>query len=363
MVERAPRYVVEGTNIVGYVDGEVHQMIEGKAFGTDALPVGLDLEGRMQILEQEGIWVEALLGNLAGVVVMCIEEPEFALACARAYNDWLAEYFEPLHDRVVGHADIPTCIDPGAAVAEIERAAGLGLRSIIVPLWPVEPYFLKKFDPLWEAAAAHNMPVCMHAHTGRWFRSLLWGDVTHPEVVNASLLEDQRDKAAVISAGGGISFPQQGYQCYRVSGWFIGSGTLDRLRNLHLVFLECGSAWLLSAAEWLEEVWRRVPGAERVEGTTVSSLMGGTWPYPLTPTQYLHRRVHTTFQDEQTAIKFRHQLGIDALLWGADIPHTEGTWPHTRRITDELFAGVPEDERRAITGQNFAKLFGVAVPV
>ncbi|MDX6585508.1 MAG: hypothetical protein QOI10_4692, partial [Solirubrobacterales bacterium] len=270
--DRAPRYLMEDGNIVGYMDGEVRSSIPGATFAADVFPLDQDPKDRLKILEKDGIWGEAILGNLMGVVVMSEEEPEFALACARAYNDWIADTLVPLGGRMIGHAYIPTCIDPALAVAEIERVAALGITSIIIPLWPTEPYYLRKFDPIWDAAAAHNMPICMHAHTGRWFRQLIWQDLTDPTIDGASMLDDDRDREAVITSGGGFSLPQQGLQATKVSGWFIGSGALERNPNLNLVFLECGAAWMLSASLWLDEVWYRLPGADRVEGTPQALL-------------------------------------------------------------------------------------------
>src|SRR5262249_7820969 len=159
------------------------------------------------------------------------------------------------------------CADPAVGVAEIERAHALGLRSIMVPLWPTEPYYLRKYNAVWDAAAGYNMPVCLHAHTGRWFRRLLWNDIEHPEIDGGSMLGDEHERNAVITSGGGFSLAQQALQCVKVSGWFIGSGALERLPNLHLVFLECGAAWLLAASLWQDEAWYRLPGAERIEGT------------------------------------------------------------------------------------------------
>jgi len=362
MRDRAPRYEREGENIVGYVDGEVRQVINARAFGADLLPEdAYDVEARLQVLAQDGLWGEALLGNLGGVVVMSIEEPEFALACAKAYNDYLAESFGPYRDRIVGHAYIPTTIDPRLAVAEIERCHEMGLRSIIVPLWPAEPYYLRKFDPIWEAAAALHMPVTMHAHTGRWFRKLIWNDLPEPQVVNASGVDDDRDRIALVTAGGGISMPQQGYQALQVAGWFIGSGAFETNPDLHLVFLECGSAWLASAGQWYDEIWTPVPGADRID-PALAAISGVGWPYENRPSDYLRRQVHTTFQDETAAVANRHKIGLDSLMWGADVPHPEGTWPRSQEITGELFRGVPEAEVDAITGGNFAKLFGLTVP-
>jgi len=76
----------------------------------------------------------------------------------------------------------------------------------------------------------------------------------------------------------------------------------------------------------------------------------------------MHRQMHTTFQFEKFAVELRDQVGLKNLMWGADTPHTEGTWPHSREITDDLFGGIPEDEARALTSGNFAELFGVPLP-
>jgi predicted TIM-barrel fold metal-dependent hydrolase len=183
-----------------------------------------------------------------------------------------------------------------------------------------------------------------------------------PDIDGASMLDSDRERHAVITAGGGFSLPQQGLQCNRVSGWFIGSGVLERHPDLHLVFLECGAAWMLASNLWLDEVWYRLPGADRVEGTPQALLSSGEWPLPMQPSEYLRRQIHTTFQFEKFAVDLRHQVGMKNLMWGADVPHTEGTWPHTRTITDDLFGDIPEADFRAMTGGNFAELFHVKAP-
>jgi hypothetical protein len=176
------------------------------------------------------------------------------------------------------------------------------------------------------------------------------------------MLEDERERDAVITSGGGFSLPQQGLQCVKVAGWFIGSGALERNPDLKLVFLECGAAWMLSAALWLDEVWYRLPGADRVEGTPQGLLSAGDWRLPMQPSEYLRRQALTTFQFEKFAVDLRHQIGLQSLMWGADTPHTEGTWPHSREITDGLFGDIPADEAHALAGGTFADLFGISLP-
>ena len=55
----------------------------------------------------------------------------------------------------------------------------------------------------------------------------------------------------------------------------------------------------------------------------------------------------------------RHDLGIDQLMFGADYPHWEGTWPNTQDWIRVAFAGVPEDEVRKILGGNAIEVYGL----
>jgi len=51
-------------------------------------------------------------------------------------------------------------------------------------------------------------------------------------------------------------------------------------------------------------------------------------------------------------VQLRHQVGVDNLIWGTDFPHQQGDWPESRRVIDEMFVGVPEDERYAMLAGN-----------
>ncbi len=52
-------------------------------------------------------------------------------------------------------------------------------------------------------------------------------------------------------------------------------------------------------------------------------------------------------------------MGVDRLMWGADHPHTEGTFPKSQRQIAKDFAGVPEDEVYQMVMGDAAKLFGL----
>jgi predicted TIM-barrel fold metal-dependent hydrolase len=58
----------------------------------------------------------------------------------------------------------------------------------------------------------------------------------------------------------------------------------------------------------------------------------------------------------------RDVIGVDALMWGSDYPHTESTFPRSKAIVEEILADVPESEQRAIVCDNAARLYGFPVP-
>ena len=45
-------------------------------------------------------------------------------------------------------------------------------------------------------------------------------------------------------------------------------------------------------------------------------------------------------------------------MWGSDYPHDEGTAPFTREHLRQVMHDLPEADKRAILGENAAKLYG-----
>ena len=79
-------------------------------------------------------------------------------AMFRAYNDWLAEYCKPYPGRLRGLAML-NVDDVSEAVAELERAAKMGLGGAMIPVGPLEPpYYDPVYEPLWAAAQDLEMP-------------------------------------------------------------------------------------------------------------------------------------------------------------------------------------------------------------
>jgi len=46
-------------------------------------------------------------------------------------------------------------------------------------------------------------------------------------------------------------------------------------------------------------------------------------------------------------------------MWASDYPHSDSTWPHSQKVIERDFAGVPDDDLRAILHDNAARLYNL----
>lgn len=87
-------------------------------------------------------------------------------AICAATNEWLADTWLDDHN---GHGRYRGTLrvapgDAQAAVTEIEKwATHPGFVQVGVPMQSLQPYGKRQFWPVWEAAAAHGLPVAVHA--------------------------------------------------------------------------------------------------------------------------------------------------------------------------------------------------------
>ena len=56
-------------------------------------------------------------------------------------------------------------------------------------------------------------------------------------------------------------------------------------------------------------------------------------------------------------LRRRYVNGIDALMWGTDYPHPEGSWPNTKPRLETDFQQIPIEETRLLLGLNAVKCY------
>jgi hypothetical protein len=68
------------------------------------------------------------------------------------------------------------------------------------------------------------------------------------------------------------------------------------------------------------------------------------------PSDFFRRNVVLSFQEDAIGIRLRDVIGPDNMMWdnmmwGSDYPHSESTFPQSRKILAEILEGVPDDEQ------------------
>ena len=79
------------------------------------------------------------------------------------------------------------------------------------------------------------------------------------------------------------------------------------------------------------------------------------------PSDFFHRNVALSFQEDAIGIRLRDVIGVDNMMWGSDYPHSESTFPQSRKILAEILAGVPDAEQAKIVGGNTARVYNFDV--
>jgi predicted TIM-barrel fold metal-dependent hydrolase len=77
------------------------------------------------------------------------------------------------------------------------------------------------------------------------------------------------------------------------------------------------------------------------------------------PSEYFRDHMLATFIVDRAGIAARHLVGVDNMSWSTDFPHHGNDWPYSRRVIADLFADVPDEERRKIVCDNAARFWGL----
>jgi predicted TIM-barrel fold metal-dependent hydrolase len=332
---RMPRSVKseDGTFETIYVDGKSFErpmprigVVKGAKGRTlsEALqaPGASDFTIRRQDLDNEGIWAEVIYASV-GFWNSMITDAALIREALKVVNEWSAGVQEQ-SIRHVMPAQVSS-LDIDDAVAEVHRAAGLGLKALGLP--PGSPKGIPDFnrpywDPLWDAAEETNMVLTVH---------------TGPPV----------GEDPIHHHGPGAGTMNYLYACYGgmdMAASMVASGILDKRPTLKLLISEAGASWLPFIGDRLDEAFRQHAEFVRDRLTRM-------------PSEILRAQVYASFQHDPSAVLTASAMGYPNVMWGSDYPHIEGTFGHTQKTLHELLDDQPEAIRRRITQGAFLELF------
>jgi predicted TIM-barrel fold metal-dependent hydrolase len=283
--------------------------------------------------DEDGVDAEVLFPSQRTMgTFMAQEDDDYHLAGVEAYNAWMHDEFMAVDPtRLVGLAQMPA-VDTPTAVARLREAKAAGFKGVIISAYPSgEADLSDADDPFWAAAEEEQMPVHIHSGLSQAGRRKQAGG----------------GKAAAARFGGLPNLAMMGGLIGDASGFmskFIYSGMFDRFPALRMVAVECGAGWVPHFLEHMDDHWWR----NRVWCES---------PLELLPSEYFRRNWSVTFIREPFAVAVRHWIGVPNMMWSTDYPHHRHDWPYSRRVIEESFGGVPEEEKRAMVCENARSMY------
>jgi len=280
-----------------------------------------DLALRAEDMDRDGVDAELVFPSL-GLMLPRIADREGQVESCKIYNDWARDYCAPLRDRLIPAAMIP-CIDLDDALAECKRTAAKGYAAFC--LWEgLDNYNEACWDPIFAYAGEQNIPIVFHTGVG-----------------NIAI------RAKRGPGAGMYNYTRQMNDAVEIITQLVAGGVLDRNPKAHILFAEHSAGWLWGLAERMDEIYE---GHAPVIHPKLSRK----------PSQIIRDQVHCALQNDVGSVATRRGVGIEALLFATDYPHSEGTFPFSRNVVDRMMAENADasmDDFVAVLGGNAAKLF------
>ena len=332
-LSQAPRLVKQGGDDVIVADwglgsspgmgasaGKKAEDVKLRGNYSDIRPGTYDPVARLKDMAMDGVDAEVIYPTV-GMSLYRAPDAAVMMALFRAYNDWLVDFVKVGPEKYVGIGVINT--DPvDEAVKEVERSAKRGLRGVMIPAAPNpdKPFSTKHYDPIWQAASDAGLPVSLH---------------TFAAPVSAVSVNDWC-----------VTYSVATMQIQTSISAMIFSGVFERFPKLRLVSVENDVSWAPNLMERMDHAYNR----HRFWAGT--QLMSGKLP-----SAFFKDHVYMTFVRDIGAAPMRNIIGLGNIMWSSDYPHSDTSWPNSRKLIAEQFASVPPAELHHILAGNVAKLY------
>ncbi len=246
---------------------------------------------RAQALDPFGTRL-AICNVLNGSMIM--HSDDMAAALCGAVNEWLAREWLDKEPRLRGSIII-SAQNADLAVAEIEkRAADHRFVQVLILAQNDEPLGRRRYWPIYEAAARHKLPLCIHAGGSNRHAPTATGwpsFFVEAYVAQGSIFESQ-----LLS--------------------LVAEGVFHKVPDLKVVCAESGFTWLPSFFWRADKTWRGV----RAETPWVTEQ----------PSDIVKRHVRFTLQPVEAPLEtdaltrtLEHIDCDDILLFSTDYPHAQ----------------------------------------
>ncbi|MBS1694203.1 MAG: amidohydrolase family protein [Actinobacteria bacterium] len=285
-----------------------------------------DLVGRQLFVDDPIDYAILLPWSFRGFTV----DPHLDTALAGAVNAWLADTWLGAYNaenRYVGSISV-SVDDPLGAAREIEKWAGHpGYRQVMIGHYGPRPYGHPMYDPIWEAAARHSLPIAVHFRGGAT-QPLGW--------TSTATLQYFVEYHSLIAP--------MAYEAHMVS--WICNGVLDRHPAMKVLFVEGGFLWYRPLIDRLGRHWART-GAELAARRTPEEYVRDNFRWASQP-------IEEATNPRQIANLFEEANARELLMFSSDYPHYDYDPP-----SRALPRGLDEETRWRILSENAREVYGL----
>lgn len=297
----------------------------------EILPGNYDGGKHVEDMRRDG--VDASVVYPASAIQVYVEsDRELALACMRAYNDWVLDQFQAAAPRhLVGLPMLPLDDGMDVTLAELERCQRKGARAMFIPGNPARPYHDPYYDPLFARAAEAGLPLTFHRNFGGRPAESDWDELVNLQITTAGTV-------------------YRFFSSVRPLTYMIFGGVFNRHPDLRIVAAEVNFGWVPFWAQTMEQNFR-----------VRSELRDATAANALRPTEYVGRNVFFTVLDDYVGFELvpRYPWLADAALYSTDYPHSVTLWPRSAELIPALTKGIDPAAAAKILSGNAARLYGL----
>jgi predicted TIM-barrel fold metal-dependent hydrolase len=257
------------------------------------------------------------------------------LAGIRAHNRWLVDFCSQTPGRRGGLAQV-FLNDVDDAIAEVRYAKENGLMGVLLPadhILQLVNLYSPDLDPLWRTCAELDMPV--HRHTGTFGEAESDGGPAAPWIGRLEL----------------------DFHAIRTIAHVICAGVFERYPSLRFITTEIGaSAGIPAFLNNLDQMYDR----ERSGKNSDTRITTAVAAMKKKPSEYF---ASNCFVGGPMDVCASYDAGTPNLMFGADIPHSEGMAPFTTKAIRLSLAGLPDEDIKDILSRNAVRAYGFDLPL
>jgi predicted TIM-barrel fold metal-dependent hydrolase len=298
----------------------------------EILPGNYDGSAHLQDMDTDGVDA-ATIYPMSSLMAYVLEDRPFALACMRAYNNWMLDEFCAVDPRrLIGLPIIPVDDGMDALLGELERVVDKGAKGVFIPYWSDRPYYDAYYEPFWSAAEHAPVAVCIHRTMGG----------NEP----AAQATPMPDAAPGVNIAGVV---QRFFTGVAPFAQLTFTGVFERHPGLKFVDAEVNAGWLRFYTQMMEQEFER-------------QRHWANPPLHTSPSEFVGKNLFVSLLDDFVGFDdAKHDpLVAAAAMFSTDYPHSTTLFPKTQQYIADLTEGLPEDRKHAILAGDAVRVFNLA---